>query len=596
MKSPADQTIIQIDCNSACPKRCSNCTRLVSHTPLAKQWEMPLDRFEDAVESMEGWGGEGKVLGIIGGEVTEHSDFERLARTFADLWGGPLTSNGRKPIADYKQFVQERLFDRSSQRGLWSSLGKAFARHIETIYEVFSHFNINTHEGSAALHQASLIHRKDYVAATGISQEQWEHNRDNCKLQEMWSASIFPSGPYFCEVAGALDTLLFDGKHAWPLEKGWWQRTPADFKDQLFLCDYCSLAQPGPASLDQANRDIISKENELVLVQLGSPAVTKGRFDKYDPEIHCGDRIMDRPDWYVGPDGRVSDEHASVRPKKLSAVVVAVGCSGDLAQTIENRNHFDQLVVVTSTAQHEVYGHVDMVKIDLSPDDAFNKGAYLNAGLAALDHPEWIVFLDADIVLPDNFRDFFFSHSWNPGCIYGVPRRESASPDEINNGQGNSINGYCQIWNPLAHALRPHLDGKLPRISEAFCSAGGVDSWFYQQYPPDKRIMVPELPVEHLDHGAFGDRWNGGRTDPCWRQVGIFFGQRFVQVGSPLPADAAERTYPCRLTDTKFATQHELELVNGSLTIHNVVEFQREGIKFLGRDIGEGHLHVAVKF
>ena len=86
-------------------------------------------------------------------------------------------------------------------------------------------WNTNTHE-SAGQHQALLITRKDYQETTGMSDEQWEQNRDDCWVQKLWSATINDKGAYFCEVAGALDRLYFDGKHAWGVEQGWWQRTP----------------------------------------------------------------------------------------------------------------------------------------------------------------------------------------------------------------------------------------------------------------------------------------------------------------------------------------------------------------------------------
>ena len=102
---------------------------------------------------MEGWDGENRVIGIIAGEPTLHHDFERISRRFAELWGGPLTGNGRRPVADFNDLATERLFDRSTGRGLWTSLGAGFYRHYETIMEVYGHWNTNTHE-SGGRHQA----------------------------------------------------------------------------------------------------------------------------------------------------------------------------------------------------------------------------------------------------------------------------------------------------------------------------------------------------------------------------------------------------------------------------------------------------------
>lgn len=589
MRSPKDMDIVQIDISTKCHLKCSNCTRLVPHQP--KREDMELETFERAVKSMDGWQAPGRVIGIIAGEPTLHTNFEKISRRFAELWGGPLTGNGRLPIKDFNQFATERLFDRSTGRGLWTSLGQGFYRHYETIMDVYGHWNTNTHE-SGGRHQALLITRKDYQAQTGISDDEWVKNRDNCWVQGMWSASINDKGAYFCEVAAAIDRLYFDGKHAWPVEHGWWQRQPADFKDQLDLCNYCALAQPGPAQLDLLERDIISKQSRDMLAAVGSPAVKKGHYELYDPKLHLEKREVDTRDNYVGADRRVGIGNRSTKPNKLSGVVVSVGYGDRLQATLpENIKLFDQLVVVTSpedTFTQKVaqeFGATLVLSNRCFDDEhSFNKGRMLNEGLAALKDPDWVILTDADITLNPGTRDFVMENSFNPGCLYFTARQD-LSPVM---GQPASVNmepnGYFQMFHPRALAIREHW----PRpVCEEFCSAGSVDSWFWQQWPRDKVIFVPDLMVQHIPSVRLGENWNGivdPKAGPKWRQLGVITSRG---ISTLVQIDKLPDTV--KLTDTKYGQS----VVVQSKDIGAYVRVLPTGLEFLGKSLEWCHIHMA---
>jgi hypothetical protein len=585
MRSPADMDIIQIDISTKCQFKCSNCTRLISHQPSRD--DISLAKFEQAVKSMEGWDGPNKVIGIIAGEPTLHHDFERISRRFAELWGGPLTGNGREPIHDFNQFATQRLFDRSTGRGLWTSLGAGFYKHYETIMEVYGHWNTNTHE-SGGHHQALLVSRKDYIAATGLSEEQWEVNRDNCWVQKLWSASMNDKGAYFCEVAASIDRLFFGGAHAWPIEHGWWQRQPSDFKDQLELCNYCGLAQPGPSQLDVLERDIISEENRQKLLAAGSPAVKKGQFEEFDPELHTQKRTIEQRDNYIGDGRRVGIGNNSTKPRKLSGVVVSVGFGAALAETLpRNIGHFDELVVVTSSdddltqALAAKHGAKLVVSNRCYDDDhAFNKGRMINDGFAALDNPDWVILLDADVVLNPETRALVTRNSYNPGSLYFTSRRErgQSQPDQM------QPSGYFQLFNPKALSIREHLK---PLLSEEFCSAGSVDSCFQQQWPREKVVAVPELGVEHISPQPLGQHWNGPKAGSGkWTQLGILTHRGFATfIGMTALPEVI------RLTETQSGTSITIE----SKDFDKHVQASAGGLIFEGRQIGTHHVHVAYK-
>lgn len=591
MRSPAAMDIVQIDISTKCHLKCSNCTRLVPHQP--KREDMDLPTFERAVSSMEGWDGPNKVIGIIAGEPTLHSDFETISRKFADMWGGPLTGNGTLPIEDFNNFATQRLFDRSTGRGLWTSLGAGFYKHYETIMEVYGHWNTNTHE-SGGRHQALLISRKDYTKATGISDDEWVKNRDDCWVQKLWSASINDKGAYFCEVAAAIDRLYFGGAHAWPVEQGWWQRTPSDFGAQLDLCNYCGLAQPGPSQLDMLERDIISDENRLKLIEVGSPAVKKGAYELYNAALHKEKRSVETRDNYIGEERRVGIGNRTTKPRRLSGVVVSVNYGDRLAETLpRNVAIFDEFVVVT-TQEDELtqkvakeHGATLVISNRCYDDDhAFNKGRMLNDGLKALKDPDWVVLTDADIILNPRTRDYVIEHSLNPGVLYFTARTERSQVEGQPDGVNSEPNGYFQLFNPRALAIR---DRWPTPVCEEFCSAGSVDSWFWQQWPRHKVVLIPDLGVEHLSSTRIGENWNGVKAQAGqgkWTQLGILTRQGF---SSFLAMTALPDVI--KLTDTFYGQS----VVIQTKDLNDYVGVAESGLVFMGKPLEWRHIHVAYK-
>ena len=591
MRSPKDMDIVQIDISTKCHLKCSNCTRLIPHQP--KREDMELENFERNVKSMEGWNAPGRVIGIIAGEPTLHSNFEKISRRFAELWGGPVTDNGRLPIKDFNHFATERLFDRSTGRGLWTSLGSGFYKHYETIMEVYGHWNTNTHE-SGGRHQALLISRDDYKAATGMSDDEWVQNRDKCWVQNMWSASMNDKGAYFCEVAASIDRLYFNGKHAWPVEHGWWQRKPEDFGAQLDLCNYCGLAQPGPAQLDLLERDIVSKQNRDMLAKAGSPAVKKGQYEMFDPALHMEKRVVEKRDNYVGDDRRVGIGNRSTKPHKLSGVVVSVNYGDRLADTLpKNIKLFDQFVVVTSPEDTltqkvaEEHGATVVLSSRCYEDDhSFNKGRMLNEGLAALKDPDWVILTDADITLNPGTRDFVMENSFNPGCLYFTARQDHSPVAGQNAVVNMEPNGYFQMFNPKALVVRD----RFPRfVCEEFCSAGSVDSWFWQQWPRDKVVFVPDLMVQHFASERLGANWNGvaqAQQSGKWRQLGVLTKQG---ISSFLEMDQFPETL--KLTDTRYGQS----IICDTRDINTYVKVSPAGLEFMGKQLDWCHIHVAYR-
>lgn len=589
MRSPSQMDIVQVDITTRCHLACSNCTRLIAHQP--RREDMTIKAFEAAVMSMDGWNQPNRVLGIIGGEPTLHADFETIALTFADMWGGPKTEHGRHPIPDMNVFAEARLYDRSNGRGLWTSLGAGFYRNMEVIMDVFSHWNTNTHEVGGR-HQALLVTREDYQEATGMSDEEWLRNRDACWVQNLWSATINDKGAYPCEVMASIDRLLFNGKHAWPVEKGWWERKPEDFGDMLDLCNYCSLAQPGPSQVDALERDIVSPQMVDLLREAGSPAVRRENYDLYGLDLLEEQRKVETKDSYVSG-ARVSQEHASTLPRKISAIVTCVGRAEHLRESLPTllASGVDEVVVVSTredSATQEVlrslrrFNQIVANKITLvnstrahAGHAAFNKGALINDALRSIMSPDWILLTDADIKFPE--RVFEARGTINPGVLYGAFRNRG------NDSHDEEPNGYFQLFNRRAMAIRD----RWPEVmSEEFCSAGSIDSWFLQQWPSEKTALLP-IVVNHIEHDRLS--WNAPAKGPHWSQIGVFAARGFIPIVDFIPPGKTR----LKLTDTRHGESVEFEMIAPGSIPEDIVRAEDGVVYFRGQGIGFHHVHIA---
>ncbi|MGO5315089.1 radical SAM protein [Bilifractor sp. LCP21S3_A7] len=246
MKSPQDMRIIQIDITNACLYQCSNCTRFCGHhkTPFF----MDFDTFKRAVDSLEGYHG---TIGIMGGEPTIHPEFEKFAEYLNSKMTGPYAKKYKSLIKPQKDFIESIYLENKQETevykyhtgdretnvgaGLWTAMVPTYKKYYELIQDVFKIQAVNDH-GNVMYHSPILINRRDL----NIPDSEWYELRNNCWAQNVWSATITPKGAFFCEVAGALD-MLFNGPGGWPIEPGWWKRTPDSFGVQLEMCEYCGL-------------------------------------------------------------------------------------------------------------------------------------------------------------------------------------------------------------------------------------------------------------------------------------------------------------------------------------------------------------------
>lgn len=119
---------------------------------------------------------------------------------------------------------------------------------------------------------------------------------------------------------------------------------------------------------------------------------------------------------------------------KLQAVTICINYSDYLGCVLGNRRHFDRWIIMTIEGDTKTQSLCDAHGIEcftsgaLSPTGsdfhaAFNKSQIINEGLDCLDPMGWAVVIDADILLPRQFRERIQSIPLEDGCLYGMSRR-----------------------------------------------------------------------------------------------------------------------------------------------------------------------------
>jgi hypothetical protein len=235
---------------------------------------------------------------------------------------------------------------------------------------------------------------------------------------------------------------------------------------------------------------------------------------------------------------------------RVEAITVCVGYGDFLAATLpENLPVLDGLVVVTSPdddetravcRKHNVH-HV--LSEDYKRDGPFNKARLINRVIDQVGGQDWILHLDADIVLPRQFRDKLEWADIDERCIYGCDRQNIVGWDEW-----RAFKRYVDRWDNHTHELgywwHPHyapasrlvssIHGYTPigffqlfhgsavvqhnmhlrRYPTRHQDAARTDHQFSLQWDRRYRQLLPEVIVLHLEseRGPHGANWCGRTT------------------------------------------------------------------------------------
>ena len=228
----------------------------------------------------------------------------------------------------------------------------------------------------------------------------------------------------------------------------------------------------------------------------------------------------------------------------IESVVVCVNYGDFLEHTLpENLKQLDRVVVVTHPDDKitqricNQYG-VDFLTTTIMHEDgdALNKGRLINLGLSHLKHTDWLVQLDADILLPHNFRSMLKKAKLNKRCIYGMDRLNTVNFDHWQAYKGASVPQHQWRYLTIPNKHFP-MGARLTHSEYGWCPIGYFQLWhssmrrtysiingsaehsdvmFAVQWPREDRILLPEMFCYHLESGdeTFGKNWNGRKTKP----------------------------------------------------------------------------------
>ena len=465
MKSPQDMRIIQIDITNACIHNCSNCTRFCGHH--RKPFFMDVDTFRKAVDSLEGYVG---TISMMGGEPTIHPHFEELITYLGSKYKGENAWNKQheekhkkspmiRPQKNFMDTIHEvemdNVFlhpcaaDSNGTRqtihgpGLWSAMGDRYKKYYELIQDIVDYQALNDHS-MPMYHQPALISRK----SMGIPDDEWEKLRDNCWIQNLWSACITPKGAFFCEVAGALD-MLFDGTGGWKVEPGWWKRTPEEFGDQLHWCEMCGLA------LNTFSRDANEEIDDV------SP-------DIYEKLKEAGSRKVGTKHIHV----------VDIKDGKIDEETKAAGrwFEGSMPYTESYAAKFD------AASDSLSYKKIKTVVIEKLGDEAL--GTKIAEAFESADHNTYALILIGDVKVTGG-EERLMQLVLNPGTL--MYRHEADScEDEYFKFSGE---GYALLLNPVASSLRKLAPERLRSIRTA---EELRDMW-------DEQKIIPFSPESEYD-------------------------------------------------------------------------------------------------
>lgn len=182
--------------------------------------------------------------------------------------------------------------------------------------------------------------------------------------------------------------------------------------------------------------------------------------------------------------------HSLPRLQTQVARVIVVTLAGDEAEQVA-KDHGAEVVI-----SKRVY-----------ENGRFCLGKTRNEGFTILDKPEWVLSIDADIIVPD-----LSSLSLEVGCLYGMRRRQAASQQDID-GDWRSLpmvpdRRTCQGYFQLFHATDPRL--QVPWFPENSPDSSRDDTTFQFRWPKQIRRV---LPGECLHLGPTHVNW-AGRLSP----------------------------------------------------------------------------------
>jgi hypothetical protein len=238
---------------------------------------------------------------------------------------------------------------------------------------------------------------------------------------------------------------------------------------------------------------------------------------------------------------------------RIEAITTCVGYADFLVATVpENLPLLDELVVITSPEDQETQAvcrrhsvHCVLSEEHKRNGGGFNKGRLINRGLDQIGGHDWVLHLDADIVLPRKFRQLIQWAHPDPAGLYGFDRQNLVGFDrwqklkQYAGGWDNHAHesghwfhpelpmgsrwvsslhgfvpiGFAQLWHGCASVRNGY---HVRRYPTEHGDAARTDVQFALQWDRRHRHLIPEIIVLHLESesAGLGANWKGRTTKP----------------------------------------------------------------------------------
>jgi len=204
---------------------------------------------------------------------------------------------------------------------------------------------------------------------------------------------------------------------------------------------------------------------------------------------------------------------------KITAITLSVNYGDILKMTLLHMlDQFDSVYVVTDEQDRYTRSlarrlNANLVETNIFYDGGakFNKSKAINLAYRLADANEWVALIDADIMLPENFRDIANNHICNIDHLYSAPRVVYNTYEDLINNNYSKDNlgkktgwGYLQIFHPKCPKIN-----KYQLYNERYHDASSGDVEFRYQWGEDEIITLP-IVLKHL--GPVKSNWSGRRA------------------------------------------------------------------------------------
>jgi glycosyltransferase involved in cell wall biosynthesis len=216
----------------------------------------------------------------------------------------------------------------------------------------------------------------------------------------------------------------------------------------------------------------------------------------------------------------------------FEAFSTCVNYSDFLELSFINKKHFDRWVIVTAPGviTKNLCEKLGIECIEshrfFNYGDKFNKGKALNDAINYLSKKDWLISIDVDIMLPEDFRQQITKLNLDNQILYGVKRREiDIVTKKWKDCTPNVPCGYFQMFTMQAAAL----ENRSSIYPEQYENAAQYDMDFIDYWKGNTKML--NIMTNHIFHGKSSINWGGRVSAKLSREIISFYKEVKIKMG-----------------------------------------------------------------